>query len=256
MLIDSLRHLGFSDSEADIYLTCLKLGTQELSFIAREAKLPSAEVKTLLRSLLNQGFVSRYISGNREFFTAESPSVLLRITEQHKGTNDPAVDFFRSALPELEAFMKPGQARPDIAFYEGDKALIAAYEDTLTSTTEIVAVASIDDTEATLGSYVRTYYRRRKAAGIPIRAIFPDTPMSRKRQMLDAQELRESRLLPASLMHVQLEWNVYNNTVAFFSCAEKVAVLIRSKLIADAMRASFEVQWEMARLLQEKNKKR
>lgn len=95
------------------------------------------------------------------------------------------------------------------------------------------------------------YYKRRTAAGIPVRAIFPDTPASRRRHAKDKQELRRSRLLPASMLKVHIEWGVYDDKVAFFSLQEEMAVIIRSRMIADAMRAMFEVQWQMAGILAE-----
>ncbi len=246
----TLQLAGLSAPEADAYLACLKLGAQDLRSIAREMDLPSTEMKPLLERLLERGFLTRYTSGKRAYYAAEPPKALHRLLAPHRDRSRRDVrDTLGSLVPVLEALMRPGQERPDTAYYQGERGLRAAYEDTLTSATEIVAVASVDDTESILKAYMPAYYRRRKAAGIPIRAIFPDTPMARRRSAKDAGELRESRLLPESLFQVQIEWNVYDDKVAFFSLRERIAVIIRSRLIADAMRAAFEVHWRLAGML-------
>lgn len=242
-----LQQVGLSPGEADVYLTCLRLGTQELGFIARDVRLPAAEVKAILRALRQRGFVTRYMSGRKEFFTAEPPHAVERLLQKGNAGSHSAL---RTALRALEEHMQPGHERPDIAFYEGEQGLMAAYEDTLTASSNIVAVASIDDTESILQNYMPAYYQRRRAVGISIRAIFPDTPKSRERRAQDQIELRQSRLLPTAFMPGGIEWNAYDDKVAFFSIQEQIAVIIRSRLIADAMRSAFEVQWRVADLLE------
>ena len=92
------------------------------------------------------------------------------------------------------------------------------------------------------------YYKRRKAAKIPIRAIFPDTKMARARQKKDTEELRESRLLPKSLLNIEIEVNIYDDKVAYFSVPERLAVIVKSKLMAASMREMFGLCWRMAEM--------
>ena len=92
------------------------------------------------------------------------------------------------------------------------------------------------------------YYKRRKAMRIPIRAIFPDTKMARARQKKDAEELRESRLLPKSIFNIEIETNIYDDKVAYFSIPEKLAIIVKSKLIAASMRQIFGLCWKMGEM--------
>ena len=144
--------------------------------------------------------------------------------------------------------MNPSFTRPEIALYEGKEGIIAAYEDTLSSKTEILAMASIDDTESLFPNYVPKYYKRRKAANIIIRALFPDTKLSRARQKEDEAELRISRLLPKDMLDISIELNIYDDKVAYFSITEKLAVIVKSRMIADSMREVFEISWRMAEI--------
>jgi sugar-specific transcriptional regulator TrmB len=249
MLEKILQDIGLSAAEAKIYLACLKLGTQDVKTLAKETGLTRPDAISILSGLLEKGFVSKF-SHIKDFFTPEHPKVVLKILKNEKFEIEEGIRTLNRLLPKFEEFMRPGFTRPEIAYYEGRQGIIAAYEDTLTSKTDILAITSIDDTESQLPDYVRKYYLRRKAAGILIKAIFPDTKMSRARQGRDKQELRISRLVPRNLMDIHIELNIYDDKVAYFSLSEKLAVIVRSRVIAGSMRNVFRMCWKMAEMYQ------
>ena len=252
MLRKLLQNIGLNAGEAEIYLACLKLGTQDIATLSKETKLPAFDVSVILTNLLDRGFVSKFSRG-KDFFTPEQPAVLVKVLENGKLKLEASISDLKKHIPDFEDYMNPSFTKPEIAFYEGSEGIIAAYEDTLTSKTEILAFASIDNTETTLPEYVQKYYKRRKAAKIPIKAIFPDTKMARARQKKDAEELRESRLLPKDLLNIEIEINVYDDKVAYFSIPEKLAIIVKSKLIAASMREMFRLCWKMAEMHDAKN---
>lgn len=245
-LEDVLANVGFAEDEAMAYLECLRLGTQDVPTISRCLSLPTRTTLTVLHRLHRRGFLSRF-TGDREFYTAEPPSVVLSIIENDHHENNKHITEFRRALPVFERSVNPACSKPEIALYQGKEGVIAAYEDTLRSGTDILAVTSIDDTETILPTYVPMYYKRRKAAGILIKAIFPDSPLSRARQALDKKELRVSRLVPRSfLKNFHIEYYIYDNKVSYFSVKEQLAVIVKSNFIASSMRAIFDVLWHMS----------
>ena len=247
MLRKLLQDIGLGPKEAEVYLACLKLGTQDINTLAKETKLTPFDVSVILTSLLDRGFVSKF-SREKDFFTPEQPGVVVNILENGKMKLEANISNFKKHLKHFEDYMNPSFVKPEIAFYEGSEGIVAAYEDTLTSKTEILAFTSIDDTETILPEYVSKYYKRRKAAKIPIKAIFPDTKMARARQKKDTEELRESRLLPKSLLNIEIEVNIYDDKVAYFSIPERLAVIVKSKLISASMREMFRLCWKMAEI--------
>lgn len=247
MLTKVLELIGLKGDEAKLYLACLKLGTQNLSLLAKETKLSKSDSITALEHLLDRGFVSKY-TNRSDFFTAESPGILLKILEDAGEVEASKLEIFSKTLPAFESYIDPNYTKPEIAYYEGKEGIIAAYEDTLTSKTDILALASIDDTESTFPRYVPRYYQRRKAAGILIRAIFPDSKMAKERQKADEKELRISRLIPKEQYSFTFEINIYDDKVAFFSLKEKVAIIIKNSEVASSMRSMFELCWKMAEI--------
>ncbi|MDD5623768.1 MAG: helix-turn-helix domain-containing protein [Candidatus Peribacteraceae bacterium] len=241
-----LEKVGLDPCEATVYLSSLRLGTQGVEAIAKDAGLSARDTLVILQRLHERGFVSR-LTTDRDFFTAEPPDAVASVLENEDYDLRRGIEQFREALPLFSSHANPSVTRPQLAFYGGEDGMIAAYEDTLTSKTDILAITSIDDTESILPEYVPRYYLRRKAAGILIRAIFPDTPMSRARQKRDRAELRESRLVPRKLLEkFHLEYYIYDDKVAYFSIMEGIAVIMKSAFIAEGMRTVFSMLWEMA----------
>lgn len=245
MLRKLLQDIGLNAREAEVYLAALKLGTQDIATLSKETKLAAFDVSVILTNLLDRGFVSKF-SREKDFFTPQEPEVLVNILENGKMKLEANILNFKKHLDYFQDYMNPSFTKPEIAFYEGAEGIVAAYEDTLSSKTEILAFASIDDTETILPEYVSKYYKRRKTAKIPIRAIFPDTKMARARQKKDVEELRESRLLPKSVLNIEIEINVYDDKVAYFSIPEKLAIIVKSRLIAASMREMFGLCWKVA----------
>lgn len=250
MLSKILQDVGLNANEAKVYLACLKLGTQDIKVIAKKTGFSSYETSLILTNLLDRGFISKF-AREKDFFTAEKPYVVLKILENTKYKLEKNIKIFSEVLPKFEDYMNPALTKPEIAFYEGREGIVAAYEDSLTSKTDILAIASIEDTEAHFPQYVPEYYKRRKTAGILIKAIFPDTKLARARQKKDKEELRISRLIPSKFLNFHIELNIYEDKVAYFSVAEQLAVIVKSKVIADSMRAVFDLCWKMAEIYKE-----
>jgi len=250
MLRKILEDIGLKPNEAKVYLACLKLGTQDVKMVAKETGLSRYTATMILTNLLDRGFVSKF-ARQKDFFTPEQPQVIIKILENSKYQLEENIKAFQKVLPQFEDYMNPSFTKPEIAFYEAKEGVIAAYEDTLTSKTDILAIASVEDTESVFPQYVPKYYKRRKAAGILIRAIFPDSKMARVRQAKDKDELRISRLVPKDLMKFHIEMNIYDDKVAYFSIKEKLAIIVKSSTIADSMRDVFSMCWQVAELYQE-----
>ena len=255
MLQKILEEVGLNKNEANIYLACLKLGTQDLKALAKETNLSKTDTMMLLADLLDRGFISRF-AHEKDFFTAEQPKVLLKILENKKYKLESSIRDFKKTLPKFEDYMNPAFTKPEMAYYEGRDGVVAAYEDTLTSKTDIHAIASLEDTETIFPKYVPQYYKRRKAAGILIKALFPDSAIARRRQKKDGEELRISRLVPNELMQFHIELNIYDDKVAYFSISEELAIIVKSKVIADSMRDMFNMCWKMSAAFEKKKRKK
>lgn len=245
---NALINLGLHEKEASVYIALLGLGQATVSEIAKKAGINRTTVYDILSSLGLKGLVS--ISGKepKQEYRAENPDKLITYLKKDLELKTQNVRYAELILPELKSIHKIGE-RPRIKFYEGEEGLREVYEDTLTSEETILAYAAVDDVNRGIPNYFPKYYKRRAAKNIPIRAIFPDTPIARERSALDKEERRESLLIPFDTYSFTPEINIYNNKVMIASWREKLGIIIESEEIADAMKKIFELSWDRAKEL-------
>ncbi len=79
----------------------------------------------------------------------------------------------RQRLAELLSLYHARTTKPQVSFYEGEKGMREAYEDTLTSKGEILAYANVETVHEGIPNFFPEYYLRRAKAKIAIQAIFP-----------------------------------------------------------------------------------
>lgn len=246
--VTSLMHMGLPEKEASVYVALLGLGLATVSEIAKRSGINRTTVYDILSSLSQKGLVS--ISGKepKQEYRSENPDKLLEYLKSDLERKTQSVRYAELMLPELKSIHKVGE-RPRIKFYEGEDGLREVYEDTLTSEGTILAYAAVDDVNKGISNYFPKYYKRRAAKNIPIRAIFPDTPVARERSDLDKEEKRKSLLVPYNEYSFTPEINIYNNKVMIASWREKLGIIIESEEIADAMKKIFELSWDRAKEL-------
>ena len=132
-----------------------------------------------------------------------------------------------------------------------------AYEDTLTSSETILAYANVEDMHKGLPNFFPEYYQRRGVEKkIHIRCIAPDNKTSKDRHKQDKKENREMLLIPEKEYDFSPEINIYDDKVLFASWREKMAIIIKSKEIADFHKKMYALCWEQAKLEHKKLKKK
>ncbi len=245
----SLISIGFSEKEIEVYLALLELGKGTVTQIARKAGINRPTAYHVLASLELKKLVRTSGKEPKQEYTAESPENIEKILEEKISEYTSQLKQAKIIIPELVSIHNKDN-RPKIKFYEGKDGLQTVYEDTLSSTEEILAYASVEDIQPTLPHYFPEYYKRRAKKGIPIRAIFPDSPDARERASLDKEEMRQSLIVPNTYgFHPEI--NIYDNKVMIASWREKLGIIIESAEIADAMKKIYELAWAEAKRLNE-----
>lgn len=241
-----LTGIEFPERQADVYLALLQLGKGTVSEIARKAGINRTTGYDILDNLIEKGLVS--ISGKepKQEYVAESPERLrafLKKESQKAALRERIAD---DLIPELRSVHNV-YGKPKVMFYEGTEGLERVYEDTLTSHEPIRAYANVEDMHNALPNYFPRYYERRAGKGIAIRAILPGNEAGEERVSLDAEELRETAVVPADKYFFSPEINIYDDKIMIASWREKLGVIIQSKEIAEAMKSIYELAWAEAK---------
>lgn len=247
----SLKEFGFSEKEIKVYLALLELGKGTVSTIARKAGVQRTTCYTVLDSLVNKKVA--IISGKepKQEYVAESPDMIIEMLKQEVRFFQEQLKNAETLVPQLKSIHNIGN-RPKVKFYEGKEGLKEVYENTLTSSEEIRAFATLDDMYKALPGYFPDYFKRRAKKNIPIKAIVPATQAAFERMGYNKEEMRTAALIPVSKFRFSPEINVYDNKIMIASWRENLGIIIESEEIADAIKKIFELAWQEAKRLDHK----
>jgi sugar-specific transcriptional regulator TrmB len=244
----SLEYIGFSEKEVLVYLALLELGKGTVTQISRKAGINRPTGYHILASLEAKELVKVSGKAPKQEYVAESPDQIEKMLNKKIENYQIYLKEARKIVPELKSIHNIVD-RPKVLFYEGKDGLEKVYEDTLTSHEEILAYASVEDVSLALPNYFPLYFKRRAKKGIPIRAIFPDSPEARALSKFDQEEMRTSLIVPAEKYSFHPEINIYDNKIMIASWREKLGIIIESAEVADVMKKVFELAWAEAKRL-------
>src|SRR3990167_6434552 len=246
-LIKILTDIGLSEKEAKIYLALLVLEAATANEIAKKADINRTSAYDVLEILIKRGVVSKYKKKSRTFFNVSDPKKLITYLEHEKADHEKTIEKQKQAvadaLPELISLQQPLSTRPKVQFFDGEKGMREAYEDTLTAKGGILAYANVQTMHEGLPNFFPEYYKRRTEAKVFIKAMMPKNALSLERGIRDREEIRQSKFIPEG-QEFSPEVNIYNNKVLIASWKEKMAVIVESKEFADLMRLTYQLLWD------------
>lgn len=247
MIDEKLRNIGLKPKEVTVYLSSLRIGPQPIAVIADRSNLQRTTVYDVFKSLIKKGLASTSEKGNVTYFQVLDPQNLICYLEREKNEYARKIskeqEEIAAILPALKSLENPLCTKPKVKFFEGEKGMRQAYEDTLTSPESIRAYANIEEMHKGLPNFFPEYYARRTEAGLHIRAIFPGNEGSIERQKKDKNELRQTKLIPKEKYNFSPELNIYGDKILIASWQEKMAIIIQSTEIAELHKNIFDLLW-------------
>ncbi|MEZ4103918.1 MAG: helix-turn-helix domain-containing protein [Candidatus Paceibacterota bacterium] len=249
MIKEILEELGFSEKEVEIYLAIIKSDQATASLIAKETDVNRTTVYDILETLMHKGVVSKIKKAGKTYYYALSPDKLIDYLEREKREFSKKIDLQKEKvskiMPKLISIQNLHSVnKPKVRFYEGEKGMREAYEDSLQADGLIRAYANVEEMHKGLPNFFPEYYKRRAEANIHIRAILPQNEASFDRAAKDSEEMRTTKFLPEEKMTFSPEINVYNNKVLVASWKESMAIVIESKELADFHKLVYDLLWD------------
>jgi sugar-specific transcriptional regulator TrmB len=248
MIQKILEKTGLSKKEVKVYLASLHLGSQPASVIAKNTGIKRTTIYDIFDALIKKGLASKIDKGAAVYFQVLDPKNLISYLERDKNEYIRKIEKekqeINEILPALQSLENPESTKPKVQFFEGEKGMREAYEDTLTSSESIRAYANVEDMHKGLPNFFPEYYDRRAEAEIFIRAICPDNKLSIERHKHDKDEMREIKLVDHKKYEFSPELNVYDDKVLIASWQEKMAILIESREIADLHKKMYDLLWD------------
>ncbi len=261
MILERLKKMGFSEKEALVYMHLIRLGAQPVSVLSERAGINRTTSYDIIASLRKKGLISSIKKDGITHIKALDPKELHNYLEREKVEHVKKIEKQQKEmdelLPELISLENPESTKPKVNFYQGEKGMRQAYEDTLNSRGEILAYANVEEMHKGLPNFFPEYYHRRAIEkNIYIKAICPDNKITKERHKMDKQEKREMVLIPSDKYGFSPEINIYDDKVLIASWREKMAIIIKSQEIADFHKKMYKLCWDQAKLLQSKTCKK
>ena len=229
-------------------MVSLRLGSQPASVISKHTGINRTTIYDIFEGLIKKGLASKIDKGAATYFQVLDPSNLINYLERNKNEYIREIDKQKKEveeiLPAIKSLENPASTKPKVQFFEGEKGMREAYEDTLKSSEAIRAYANVEDMHKGLPNFFPEYYQRRTDAGINIRCIAPDNQLSLERQQHDKEEAREMKVIDRTKYEFSPELNIYDDKVLISSWQEKMAILIESREIADLHKKMYDLLWD------------
>jgi sugar-specific transcriptional regulator TrmB len=249
MIEDILTSLGLTPEQVDIYQSLLTNGAQTASKLAKTTKVQRTYIYRIAQELVAKELVTVDRKDKTSVFVPQSPDHLLTQAEEMKEKAVAAQVALEGILPGLKTKYHAIESKPVVKHFEGEEGVMKANLEVLAEKKEILAYLVINKTiDKKMEDFWEKYYKQRIADTIHVRAITPDTKEGIEYKKRDAEELRETKLVPKDKFPLAIEKNIVGNKVAFFSTREGqlIATIIENKEIADTERAIFELAWKQA----------
>lgn len=236
-----LKTLGFSESEATIYLTSLEMGPASVQDIAKRAKVSRVTTYAVIETMAERGLMSSVEKGKKRLYVAESPERLISFVSKRVKEMETTLKEVEGALNELKLIQR-GE-KPVVKMFEGLEGMNAVYDDILQSKPKAVdEFANMDDFRKLHPREQREGFMKEMERLKPkSRALYiTSTPIPNIASLnLEAISIPSSIKFSGGVL-------VYGDRVTLSSFKGKlISVIIESSEIAQTVRSMFDYIWEI-----------
>ncbi|MBU2523432.1 MAG: hypothetical protein KKE23_04045 [Nanoarchaeota archaeon] len=232
-----LIELGLSDKEVKVYLALLRLGQSSVTVVSEKANLNRVTTYDILKSLIEQGYVSYAIKEGIKYFEAVDPRRFLDELKERQ-------EKVSSVMKELEGMKSSLKEKPKIEMYEEISGIKSIFQDILNENKEawfIGAPKMLDRMEF----YFPHFIKQKRKQKIFSRVITSDCKEMREYRKTAPKTAMDMRFVDEEIEITKI---IYGDKVAFLTFREhdSIGIMIGSKDVSDFERTMFEILWKRA----------
>ncbi len=231
-----LKTLGFTDSEAKLYLLSLEVGPSSVQDLAKKAKVSRVTTYAAIEVLTQRGLMSNVQKGKKTLFASESPERLVSFVQSRMTQMQTTLKEVEGLIGDLQLLQR-GE-KPVVKMFEGKEGLIAINDDILKSHPEVIyEFANMD----ALNSVIQADDL------VPMRKQFDAKKVKNEGIITFSKPLTPREHATFTQIHEKefpFHGNIviYGNKVALSSLQGKnISVLVESEIIAQTMKQLFRL---------------
>lgn len=240
MLKNTLKDLGMTSNEVEIYLTLLTNGELSVNEIGSKAGLHRQVCYDALERLLEKGFVSYIIQHNKKYFKPLNPEKILDYLESKKQE-------VTDVLPELQQIFFKEQEETQVEVLKGKSVIKTMLNDIIRTLKELqqpLFALGIDETKylQTDSIAIQQYISQLKKHNLNEKLITYEGATD-----IYSGKQSEYRFIPKELFNPNTT-HIYGDKIAIIIWGTPIhGIIIKNKQVADANRKYFQMLWGIAK---------
>ena len=239
----TLKDIGLTNGEVDVYLALLELGLSTTGRITKEANISSSKVYEVLQRLINKGLASYVIENGKHHYSATPVGRLVDFLEEKKQDLTDGQKIIKELLPNLEAKRK-NQIPIEAVIYRGRQGPLIVLNECLEAGkkgAEIVGYGTDeDDWEKNFPAQLNEFIKESKKHKVKSRIIFGKgfTP---KNYTAGIRHLPPEYFSPVRTV-------IYGGKVAIVDFTNPITtIIIEKEEIAKSYLNHFNLLWKLAK---------
>ncbi len=225
----TLKSLGLTEIESDIYLCLLKNHRASISEITRQTGIYRPTIYRNIPNLISKSLISKVKSGKRIMFIAENPEKLKLLTNELQNS-------LEEIMPEMSRLYLGSQKRPDVSYHEGKKAISNIYQNIIQKSHKGDAIYRYESPRSSNIAkkyYPDLYFKKTMGPDSEIEKYVITNEKTAKRRL--PKIWRHTKYIPEdfdSFDHNITEL-IYKDTVAFIDFDTETATVIKNQRFSD-----------------------
>ena len=233
--ISKLRENGLSDSEANVYLSLLKLGEATVAEISQSSGLHRTNIYDSLEKLKEKGLASYLSKDNKQFFRAAEPENLLTYLQE----KEEAINKF---IPDLKKIQSKIHEKVTVEVFKGPQGIRSALKDILATKKEVIGYSVSGQLRKYLPEFAKYYFREQAKYKIMHRFIYT-TGVTKP----SLEKYYKIKYLPKEFSSTTINISYDDKILNIIYQPEMVAIRIKSKPLVEDFRRHFELLWKAAK---------
>jgi sugar-specific transcriptional regulator TrmB len=247
-LYSSLKELGLTDLEADLYVTSLAVGPSPLATLAKQMGMSRPNIYKVIAGLEQRGLVA--ISKRKKYartFVVEPPTMVLEKLREKRGAIADLDQTVASALPDLMALYHQGETPTKIKVLEGAEQWLKIFFQILDEAKDSIDFFGSADEFIGLITWEkeREWIKKRMEKGIRLNALLLPGKDAEALKAAESKEMRTTRFFRGTVPFVT-GFMLYANKVVIWQPRAPLVVSIEDEFIVAMLKSMFMHSWAMS----------
>jgi len=234
MIRETLRKIGLSDEEINIYLLLLKKGSSKATVISKELGVARTTIYRFLSSLHEKGLVSENIQNNVRYYNPVSPNRIPEIMEER-------VEELKGVIPKLASLQKGTGEESKVELFKGKEGIKTILRDIIRDKKPYTFLGEAEKYFSEIEIFSSQWIKKIEAEKVQGKLLCSEE------QNFKITKTEKYKLLPHDLIPEISVWT-YGNKTALIAWSDPLyAILINSKSVTRGNKKTFDYFWTIAK---------